>query len=57
MLKTLYNAPMSTSHHIYMSLIVFLILTEEQLFNYQVHAVVSFVLIGTSSQMIEDTSF
>ncbi|CAL8119884.1 unnamed protein product [Orchesella dallaii] len=37
MLKTLYNAPTSASHHIYMSLIIMLILSEDALFNQQVH--------------------
>lgn len=41
MLKTLYNAPTSASHHIYMSLIILLILSEDELFNHQVHDVVS----------------
>lgn len=42
MLKTLYNAPTSASHHIYMSLIIMLILSEDELFNQQVHDIVSF---------------
>uniref|UniRef100_A0A2M4BFM6 Dymeclin n=1 Tax=Anopheles marajoara TaxID=58244 RepID=A0A2M4BFM6_9DIPT len=36
-LQTLYNAPDSTSHHIYMSLIVLLILSEDDNFNKSVH--------------------
>ncbi|XP_046403155.1 dymeclin isoform X2 [Ischnura elegans] len=36
-LKTLYNAPDSNSHHIYMSLIILLILSEDDLFNKTVH--------------------
>ena len=36
-LKTLYNAPESSNHHIYMSLIVLLILSEDDLFNTSVH--------------------
>ncbi|CAG7726196.1 unnamed protein product [Allacma fusca] len=39
-LLTLYHAPTSTSHHIYMSLIVLLILSEDELFNQQVHDIV-----------------
>lgn len=36
-LKTLYNAPNSNSHHIYMSLIILLILSEDDGFNKSVH--------------------
>ncbi|KAJ9586283.1 hypothetical protein L9F63_020077, partial [Diploptera punctata] len=36
-LKTLYHAPDSNSHHIYMSLIILLILSEDDLFNKTVH--------------------
>ncbi|XP_013105108.1 dymeclin [Stomoxys calcitrans] len=36
-LQTLYHAPDSTSHHIYMSLIVLLILSEDDSFNKNVH--------------------
>ncbi|CAH0550083.1 unnamed protein product [Brassicogethes aeneus] len=36
-LKTLYNAPNSNSHHIYMSLIILLILSEDETFNKSVH--------------------
>jgi len=36
-LKTLYHAPDSNSHHIYMSLIILLILSEDDLFNRTVH--------------------
>lgn len=39
-LQTLYNAPDSTSHHIYMSLIVLLILSEDDGFNKNVHNIV-----------------
>lgn len=39
-LQTLYNAPDSTSHHIYMSLIVLLILSENDGFNKSVHQIV-----------------
>lgn len=38
-LQTLYNAPDSTSHHIYMSLIVLLILSEDDGFNKAVHQI------------------
>lgn len=41
-LQTLYNAPDSTSHHIYMSLIVLLILSEDDGFNKNVHQIVGF---------------
>ncbi|XP_026464132.1 LOW QUALITY PROTEIN: dymeclin-like [Ctenocephalides felis] len=36
-LRTLYNAPNSTSHHIYMSLIILLMLSEDDGFNKSVH--------------------
>ncbi|KAJ8925444.1 hypothetical protein NQ315_009277 [Exocentrus adspersus] len=36
-LKTLYNAPNSNSHHIYMSLIIILILSEDDSFNKLIH--------------------
>ncbi|KAL7303253.1 hypothetical protein TKK_0004452 [Trichogramma kaykai] len=36
-LKILYNAPDNTSHHIYMSLIILLILSEDESFNKSVH--------------------
>lgn len=39
-LQTLYNAPDSTSHHIYMTLIVLLILSEDDGFNKSVHQIV-----------------
>lgn len=40
-LHTLYNGPDSTSHHIYMSLIVLLILSEDDGFNKGIHEIVS----------------
>lgn len=40
-LQTLYNAPDSTSHHIYMTLIVLLILSEDDGFNKGVHQIVN----------------
>lgn len=40
-LQTLYNAPDSTSHHIYMTLIVLLILSEDDGFNKSVHQIVT----------------
>lgn len=42
-LHTLYCGPDSTSHHIYMSLIVLLILSEDEGFNKSIHQIVSFV--------------
>ncbi|XP_031616769.1 dymeclin isoform X2 [Contarinia nasturtii] len=39
-LQTLYNAPDSTSHHIYMTLIVLLILSEDDGFNKSVHQII-----------------
>lgn len=42
-LQTLYHAPHSTSHHIYMSLIVLLILSEDDGFNKNVHNIVSYL--------------
>jgi len=41
MIQTLYNAPTSSTHHIYMTLIILLILSEEELFNHQIHEIVS----------------
>jgi hypothetical protein len=38
-LKTLYNAPNSNSHHIYMSLIILLILSEDDSFNKAIHEI------------------
>lgn len=40
-LHTLYHAPDSTSHHIYMSLIILLILSEDDSFNKTIHDIVS----------------
>lgn len=40
-LQTLYHAPDNTSHHIYMSLIILLILSEDDTFNRNVHEIVS----------------
>lgn len=40
-LHTLYNGPDSTAHHIYMSLIVLLILSEDDGFNKSIHQIVS----------------
>lgn len=40
-LKTLYNAPNSSSHHIYMSLIILLIFSEDDSFNRVIHETVS----------------
>lgn len=44
-LQTLYNAPDSTSHHIYMTLIVLLILSEDDGFNKSVHQIVSSISV------------
>ncbi|CAG2055624.1 unnamed protein product, partial [Timema podura] len=44
-LKTLYHAPDSNSHHIYMSLIILLILSEDDLFNKTIHESVSTAFI------------
>lgn len=52
-LKTLYHAPDSNSHHIYMSLIILLILSEDDLFNRTVHETVSCVIEGIKKQMKE----
>lgn len=38
-LRILYNAPDNTSHHIYMSLIILLILSEDEFFNKRVHEI------------------
>ena len=35
----MYNAPQSNNHHIYMSLIILLILSEDDLFNTSIHDV------------------
>ncbi len=43
-LQTLYHAPDSTSHNIYMSLILLLILSEDESFNKNVHSIVSIFL-------------
>jgi hypothetical protein len=43
-LKTLYHAPDSNSHHIYMSLIILLILSEDDLFNKTVHETASYFI-------------
>jgi len=44
-LQTLYNAPDSNSHHIYMSLIVLLILSEDEGFNKNVHTIVGHLCV------------
>ena len=49
-LRTLYNAPTSNNHHIYMSLIVLLILSEDDLFNTSVHDVTMTKQVNTASQ-------
>lgn len=40
-LQILYHAPNNTSHHIYMSLIILLILSEDETFNKRIHEIVS----------------
>ena len=40
-LRILYSCPEKSSHHVYMSLIILLILTEDGLFNEAVHDIVS----------------
>lgn len=42
-MKTLYNAPNSSSHHIYMSLIILLIFSEDDTFNRTIHETVSWL--------------
>ena len=39
-LQILYHAPNNTSHHIYMSLIILLILSEDETFNKRIHEIV-----------------
>lgn len=41
-LQILYHAPENTSHHIYMSLIILLILSEDETFNKRIHDTVSY---------------
>lgn len=50
-LQTLYHAPDSTSHHIYMSLIILLILSEDDGFNKSVHQIVSPITITNPSKL------
>jgi len=52
----LYNAPTSTSYHIYMSLIVMLILSEDQLFNQQVHDIMLKTVLWYTERRIHDIS-
>jgi len=41
LLKVVYSAPERSSHQIYMALIILLILSEDDLFNRNVHSIVS----------------
>lgn len=41
-LQILYHAPDNTSHHIYMSLIILLILSEDESFNKRIHEIVNY---------------
>lgn len=56
-LHTLYNGPDSTAHHIYMSLIVLLILSEDDGFNKTIHQIVSIIfffhIIGWNLQRLQ----
>ena len=40
-MKVVYTAPERNSHHIYMALIILLILSEDDLFNKNIHNIVS----------------
>lgn len=42
-LRILYNSPDRNSHHIYMSLIILLVLSEDNLYNSIIHDIVSFL--------------
>jgi len=44
-LQILYHAPNNTSHHIYMSLIILLILSEDETFNKRIHEIVSIIIL------------
>lgn len=50
-LQTLYNAPDSTSHHIYMTLIVLLILSEDDGFNKSIHQIVRETSCGEKTSL------
>lgn len=55
-LQTLYKAPSNSSHHIYMSLIVLLILSEDDLFNTSVHDVVMKKVEWYTERALQDVS-
>lgn len=55
-LHTLYNAPDSTSHHIYMSLIILLILSEDDSFNKTIHDIPLKNITWYTERLISDIS-
>ncbi|KAK9873979.1 hypothetical protein WA026_002330 [Henosepilachna vigintioctopunctata] len=55
-LKTLYNTPTSNSHHIYMSLIVLLILSEDDTFNRTIHKTKLKNIIWYTERALSDIS-
>lgn len=55
-LKTLYHAPNSSSHHIYMSIIILLILSEYQSFNRTVHEMKLRSITWYTERMLSEVS-
>uniref|UniRef100_A0A1L8DAT7 Dymeclin n=1 Tax=Nyssomyia neivai TaxID=330878 RepID=A0A1L8DAT7_9DIPT len=55
-LQTLYHAPDSTSHHIYMSLIILLILSEDDGFNKSVHQIMLKTITWYTERSISEIS-
>ena len=55
-LQILYNAPDSSSHHIYMSLIVMLILSEDDGFNKNVHEIILKNIVWYTERSISEIS-
>ncbi|KAK7084960.1 hypothetical protein SK128_027778 [Halocaridina rubra] len=55
-LNTLYHAPDSTSHHIYMSLIILLILSEDDSFNKTIHDIPLHNVTWYNERLISDIS-
>ncbi|XP_068239348.1 dymeclin [Palaemon carinicauda] len=55
-LRTLYHAPDSTSHHIYMSLIILLILSEDDSFNKTIHDIPLKNITWYTERLISDIS-
>ncbi|XP_055697914.1 dymeclin [Phlebotomus papatasi] len=55
-LQTLYHAPDSTSHHIYMSLIILLILSEDDGFNKSVHQIMLKTISWYTERSISEIS-